>query len=106
KSLAYDVFSDTVSYHDAGCLMVYAGTATESVQEVFDIVVAEFRTLRSEAVAADELARAKEHLKGSLMLGLESTFNRMSNLATQEIYFGKQYTLDEILEGIDAVTQS
>ncbi len=104
KSLAYDVFSDTASYEDAGCLTVYVGTAAESVQQVLDLVVDEFRILRAEPVPADELARAKDHLKGSLMLGLESTFNRMSNLATQEIYFGKQYTLDEILEGIDAVT--
>ena len=104
KSLAYDVASDTVSYHDAGYLVVYAGTAAESVREVIDIVLEEFRLLKLEPVAPDELARAKEHLKGSLMLGLESTFNRMSNLATQDIYFGKQYTLDEILEGIDRVT--
>ena len=52
----------------------------------------------------EELRRAKDHLKGSLMLGLESTSSRMSHLARQEIYFGHQFTLDEMLASIEAVT--
>ena len=51
---------------------------------------------------ADELRRAKDHLKGSLMLSLESTSSRMSHLARQELYFGRHYTLDEMLAAIDA----
>jgi predicted Zn-dependent peptidase len=51
-----------------------------------------------------ELRRAKDHLKGSLMLSLESTSSRMSNLARQEIYFDRQFSLDETLEGIERVT--
>src|SRR3977135_3712080 len=54
--------------------------------------------------ADEELRRAKDHLKGSLMLGLESTASRMSNLARQEMYFGKFFTLDELVESIEAVT--
>ena len=52
----------------------------------------------------EELRRAKDHLKGSLMLGLESTSSRMSNLARQEMYFGRFFTLDELVESIEAVT--
>jgi len=55
-------------------------------------------------VSDEELRRAKDHLKGSLMLGLESTASRMSNLARQEMYFGKFFTLDELVESIEAVT--
>ena len=51
-----------------------------------------------------ELRRAKDHLKGSLMLSLESTSSRMSHLARQEIYFDRQFGLDETLEGIERVT--
>jgi predicted Zn-dependent peptidase len=58
--------------------------------------------LREIPVPADELARMKEHLKGSFMLGLESTASRMSSLAQQEIYFGTEFDVDRILEGIDS----
>ena len=64
----------------------------------------EFRQLKQEPVADEELRRAKDHLKGSLMLGLESTASRMSNLARQEMYFGKFFTMDELLESIESVT--
>jgi len=60
--------------------------------------------LKQELVPDDELRRAKDHLKGSLMLSLESTSSRMSNLARQEMYFGRFFTLDELLESIETVT--
>ena len=53
-----------------------------------------------------ELRRAKDHLKGSLMLSLESTSSRMSNLARQEMYFDRQFGLDETIESIERVTAS
>jgi predicted Zn-dependent peptidase len=55
-------------------------------------------------VGCEELRRAKDHLKGSLMLGLESTSSRMSNLARQEMYFGHFFSLDDLVESIEAVT--
>ena len=59
--------------------------------------------LKQKPVGAEELRRAKDHLKGSLMLSLESTSSRMSNLARQEMYFGRFFTLDELVESIEAV---
>ena len=59
--------------------------------------------MRDEPVPDSELRRAKDHLKGSLMLSLENTGSRMSHLARQEIYFGRQFGLDEITEGIEQV---
>jgi predicted Zn-dependent peptidase len=61
--------------------------------------------MKESPVTAEELLRAKNHLKGSLMLSLESTSSRMSNLARQELYFGRFYSLDEILASIDTVTR-
>jgi predicted Zn-dependent peptidase len=55
-------------------------------------------------VDAEELRRAKDYLKGSLMLGLESTSSRMSNLARQEMYFGKHISMDELISSIETVT--
>jgi predicted Zn-dependent peptidase len=104
RGLAYAVFSTLASYSDAGMVTVYAGCATDKVSEVIDLTVAELRTLRDEAVPGEELQRAKDHLKGSLMLSLENTSSRMSHLARQQIYFGRFFSLDETLAAIDAVT--
>jgi predicted Zn-dependent peptidase len=105
RGLAYAVFSEITPYSDAGMLTVYAGTAKETVGQVLDLTIAEFRSMKESPVADEELRRAKNHLKGSLMLSLESTSSRMSNLARQELYFGKFYSLDEILASIEAVTR-
>jgi predicted Zn-dependent peptidase len=103
--LAYAVFSELTPYSDAGMMTVYAGTARETVGQVIDLIVKEFRDLKESPVSEEELLRAKNHLKGSLMLSLESTSSRMSNLARQELYFGRFYSLDEILDSISNVTR-
>jgi predicted Zn-dependent peptidase len=105
RGLAYAVFSEITPYSDAGMFTVYAGTAKETVGEVLDLTLAEFRSMKESLVSEEELLRAKNHLKGSLMLSLESTSSRMSNLARQELYFGRYYSLDEILASIEAVTR-
>ena len=104
RGLAYAVFSNLTTYSDAGMLTVYAGCASDKVNDVVDLTLAELGEISRVDVPADELRRAKDHLKGSLMLGLESTSSRMSHLARQEIYFGRQYTLDHTLDRIEAVT--
>lgn len=102
--LAYAVFSELTPYSDTGMLSVYAGTAKETIGQVLDMTIAEFRAMKESPVSGEELLRAKNHLKGSLMLSLESTSSRMSNLARQELYFHRFSTLDEILASIEAVT--
>jgi predicted Zn-dependent peptidase len=104
QGLAYAIYSDLNPYRDTGCLAVYAGTSRESAARVVDSVVGEFRNLKEHQVAAEELQRAKDQLKGSLMLSLESSSARMSNLARQEMYFDKFFTMDELIERIEAVT--
>src|SRR6476646_8875117 len=104
QGLAYAVFSELNPYRDTGCLSIYAGTSVESARKVVESITREFRQLKEQRVTDEELRRAKDHLKGSLMLGLESTGSRMSNLARQEMYFGKFFTLDELLESIEIVT--
>ena len=105
RGLAYAVFSEITPYSDAGMLTVYAGSAKETVGQVLDLIVSEFRDLKKSLVTEEELTRSKNHLKGSLMLSLESTSARMSNLARQELYFRRFYSLDEILDSIEAVTR-
>jgi predicted Zn-dependent peptidase len=104
RGLAYAVFSSLSAYSDAGMMTVYAGCANERVSEVVGLSLAELRVLREQPVPAVELRRAKDHLKGSLMLNLESTSSRMSHLARQHIVFGRHFTLDEMLRSIEQVT--
>ena len=104
RGLAYAVFSGLSAYRDAGNITIYAGCANEAVEEVIDLCVEELRTIKREAVPEAELRRAKDHLKGSLMLSLENTASRMSHLARQEIYFDRHFGLDETLEGVQRVT--
>jgi predicted Zn-dependent peptidase len=101
--LAYAVFSGINSYTDAGYLSVYAATSPDQINDVIRLSVEQFGKFKNEAVSDAELQRAKDQLKVSIMLSLESTSARMSNLARQEIFFGRQFTLDEILERIDRV---
>jgi predicted Zn-dependent peptidase len=104
--LAYAVYSGVNAYTDAGYLSVYAATSPDQVTDVIRLSVEEFNKFKSEPVSEAELQRAKDQLKVSIMLSLESTSARMSNLARQEIFFGRQFTLDEILERINRVTRS
>ncbi len=104
QGLAYAIYSDLSPYRDTGCLSVYAGTSRESAGKVVQSIVSEFRKLKSEPVPAEELRRSKDQLKGSLMLSLESSTARMSNLARQEMYFDRFYTMDELLQKIESVT--
>jgi predicted Zn-dependent peptidase len=104
QGLAYAVFSDLNPYRDAGLFGVYAGTGAKTVRQVVVSILKELRDLRDTPVPAEELRRAKDNLKGSLMLGLESTGARMSNLARQQIYFGRSIGMNELLENVERVT--
>src|ERR1041384_391806 len=104
QGLAYAIYSDLNPYRDTGCLSVYAGTSRESAIKVVESVVSEFRKLKSETVPQDELRRSKDQLKGSLMLSLESSTARMSNLARQEMYFERFFSLDETIDQIESVS--
>jgi predicted Zn-dependent peptidase len=104
QGLAYSIYSDLNPYRDTGCLAVYAGTSLASASKVVQSVVSEFRKLKTEPVPEEEVRRAKAQLKGSLMLSLESSTSRMSNLARQEMYFDRFYDLDELIQRIEAVS--
>ena len=106
RGLAYAVSSGLSAYRDAGSFTIYAGCSNEAVGEVIDLVVQELKGMKKDPVPSGELQRGKDHLKGSLMLSLENTASRMSHLARQEIYFDRQFGLDETLNGIERVTEA
>jgi predicted Zn-dependent peptidase len=102
--LAYSIFSDLNPYRDTGSLCVYAGTSSAHCLEVIDLIMNEFRRLKSEALPEDELRRSKDQLKGNIILGLESSMSRMSNLARQEMYFEHFFGVEEIMDKVETVT--
>src|SRR5436853_3328386 len=104
QGLAYAIYSDLNPYRDTGCMSVYAGTSRESAVRVVESVVGEFKTSKETPISPEELRRSKDQLKGSLMLSLESSTARMSNLARQEMYFDRFYGLDELIEKIESIT--
>jgi predicted Zn-dependent peptidase len=104
QGLAYAIFSDVNSYRDVGVLSVYAGTSLETTEQLVRSVLDEFRRLKDEPLDAAELRRAKDHLKGSLLLSLEGTGSRMSGLARYHLYFGRHFTPEELIAMLESVT--
>jgi predicted Zn-dependent peptidase len=104
RGLVYSIGTYSTMYSDAGTFSAHAGTSPHRVEEVLQITLRELGRLREEPVPPAELQRAKDSLKGGLMLSLEGTAPRMFFLSRSELYYGRRITLDEILEEIDAVT--
>lgn len=104
RGWAYSIYSVISSYRDAGLFSVYAATSLETAIPATRLVMKEIRRIKQKGVELADLERAKGHMKGSLMLSLESTNSRMSRLAKDEIYFGRYVSLDEMVKGIERVT--
>ena len=103
RGMAYSIYSDLSPYRDTGTLLVYAGTSAGKALEVVDLILAEFRNLKQNPLHDEELTRAKDQLKGNILMGLESSNSRMANLARQEMYFHNFFTVDEVIARIDEV---
>ena len=104
RGMAYAIYSDLSPYSDTGSLCVYAGTSANKAIECVDLILAEFRNLKEVPLSDDELTRAKDQLKGNILMGLESSNSRMANLARQEMYFHQFFTAEEVIVRIEAVT--
>jgi len=102
--LAYSIYSFHDFMFDTGIFGTYIGTDPEREEQAVKLLKAELARLRDEKISADELERTKNQLKGGLLLGLESTSSRMNRLANMEMYLGRYYSLDEVVEGIERVT--
>ncbi len=103
RGMVYSIYSDLSPYRDTGTLCVYAGTSASKAVEVVDLILLEFRKLKEELLSDEELTRAKDQLKGNILMGLESSNSRMANLARQEMYFHQFFTVDEIIARIELV---
>ncbi len=104
RGLCYSVFSSLNAFQDTGYVSIYAGTGRDTVKTAAELILQECRLLVLEPVTSEELENAKNHLKGSLMLSLESSSTRMFNLAKNDMYHDRQVTAEEVLAEISKVT--
>ena len=104
QGLAYAIYSEMNPFRDTGSLCVYAGTSVDKTRKVLQLTLQELRRLKEETVSDVELKRAKDQVKSNMVIGLESSGSRMANLARQQIYFGRFFGVDEMMEEIEAVT--
>jgi predicted Zn-dependent peptidase len=103
RGMVYSIYSDLSPYRDTGTLCVYAGTSAGKALEVVDLILGEFAKLKQELLSEEELTRAKDQVKGNILMGLESSNSRMANLARQEMYFHNFFTVDEVIARIEEV---
>jgi predicted Zn-dependent peptidase len=103
QGLVYSIHSGAQPFRDTGLLYLYAATDAANFSKVLKSILKEIRNLKKHGVTADELQRAKDHLKGSLMLSLESTSSRMNRLAKHEMHFRGYLTIDAMLGAINGV---
>ncbi len=104
RGLAYSIYSYLGCYSDGGTLTIYAATRPKEAPRVLKLVCREIRRLRTRGVGKKELDRAKNQMKGTLMLSLESTHSRMNKLVKDELYQGRHLSLEETLAEIDRIS--
>ena len=104
RGLAYSVGSYSEQFVDDGTVAMYVGTREDNVAEACEIIGRELEKLHGEGVTAEELRRAKEHVKGRMVLGLEATGSRMSRIARATLFGIELESVDDLLARIDAVT--
>jgi predicted Zn-dependent peptidase len=104
RGLAYSVYSFTSAYQDCGQVGLYLGTRPENLAQAMSVVGEELARLREQPATPEELARAKENLKGRVVLSLESTGARMNRLGSEILAVAPLLSLDELVARVEAVT--
>jgi predicted Zn-dependent peptidase len=104
RGLAYSVYSTISCYSDSGILKICAGTTADKGQELLDVTAEVLGRLRDGKIDARDVALARELIRGNMLMGLESGENRMTRLALNEMFLGRQESPEEVMAKIDAVT--
>jgi len=105
RGLAYSVYSYPMAYRGAGSLCFYAGCTEGQAKEVLSLMLGEFEDVKRDGISEEEFVRARQQLKGSYLLSMESTMAHMSALGKTTLLLDKEYDLDGTLNRIERVTQ-
>lgn len=103
RGLAYSIYSYHTAFADDGLLTIYAGTAPDQTEDVIKVTMEVLASLKQHRISEDELLTGKEQLKGNFILSLESTSNHMNRIGKNELMAGKHFSVDEVLQKIDAI---
>jgi predicted Zn-dependent peptidase len=106
RGLAYSVYAFQSGFRDIGYTGVYAATSREHLTETAKVTLEEILSVARDGLEAGELERTKSHLVGSIPLSLESTENRMFRLARNQMYFGQELAVKEVVRAIESVTMT
>jgi len=106
RGLTYSIYSFFNTYMDTGLFGVYAGTTKAELQEVITLILQELQAIREGRIRGEDVAAAKEYLRGSTILSLEGSDGRMGRLAKDEICFGRHIPLDEVLQALEGVSEA
>jgi predicted Zn-dependent peptidase len=102
--LVYSIYGYPLSYTRAGAYTIYAGMNPGNLEKVIELSIQEIKKLKKDLISEDELAKSKEQLKGSYILGLESTSGRMNSIGKSQLLLNRTHSQEEVLEKIEAVT--
>lgn len=104
KGLAYSVYSHMSSFTDMGYFNIYAGVAHSRIEAALAGIKCELESLKKDFVTEDELAMAKEQLKGNYIFGQENVNSRMFSAGKNMLLMGETFTMEEVIDEIDSVT--
>ncbi len=104
RGLAYSVFSSHSSYRDTGLFTISVGTSPDTARRVARLVEGQIDRICKRPPSAREVVRARDHIRGNVILGLESAGNRMMSIARQELYFKRIFGIDETIEAVESIT--
>lgn len=104
RGLVYSIYTTSSPFRDFGIAYTYAGMSRENMRQVIDLIIEQMVKIKKEGLTQAEIERAKEYMKGTMVLGLESTSSRMSWMAKSELYYNRIITIDEVFEKVDKVT--
>jgi predicted Zn-dependent peptidase len=102
--LVYSIYSYLSAYHDCGVLAIYAASSPENVNKTLEVISKQMARLKKGQLSDIKLDDVKAQIKGNILLSRESTVNTMSSMAKNEMYYGREVTVDEVIEEIKAVS--
>ena len=105
RGLVYSIYSYLNAYRDCGALAIYAACTPENVNKTLEVVSSQITRLKTGNIEEISIEDIKTQIKGNLLLARESTVNRMTSMAKNEIYYGREVTVDEVIEKIQAVSR-
>jgi predicted Zn-dependent peptidase len=103
--LAYSIYSYPTAYRDVGMFTIYAACSPQQHDEVIRNIRDEIISITREKISDSDIEKAKNQLKGSFILGLESTSSRMNSIGKSQLILGQVRTPQEILDSIDKVSR-